>query len=58
MNWDRICTPIDQGGLGVRDLISFNKVLLGKWMWRFGLEDSKLWRHVLAVKYGVEGRGW
>jgi hypothetical protein len=27
-------------------------------MWRFGVEESKLWRLVLVVKYGVEGGGW
>ena len=58
VNWDRVCTPIDQGGLGVQDLISFNKVLLGKWLWRFGVEESKLCRCVFVVKYGVEGGGW
>ncbi len=58
MNWERVCTPLDQGGLSIRDLTSFNKALLGKWIWLFGIEESKLWRRVLAVKYGVEGGGW
>jgi hypothetical protein len=58
VNWNRVCTPIAQGGLGVRDLIFFSKAMLGKWLWRFGVEDSKFWRRVLAAKYGVEGRGW
>jgi hypothetical protein len=54
--WDRICSPIHQGGLGVRQLTPFNLALLGKWLWRFGLEESHLWRRVVAAKYGV-GRG-
>ena len=58
VNWDRVCTPLNHGGLGIRDMVSFNKALLGKWMWRFGVEELKLWRRVLAVKYGVEGGGW
>uniref|UniRef100_A0A2N9IY74 Reverse transcriptase domain-containing protein n=1 Tax=Fagus sylvatica TaxID=28930 RepID=A0A2N9IY74_FAGSY len=54
----RVCTPLAQGGLGVRDIISFNKALLGKWLWRFGIEESKLWRRVVAIKYGIERGGW
>jgi hypothetical protein len=53
-----VCTPLDQGGLGIRELLPFTKAFLGKWLWRFGVEDSNLWRHVVAVKYGVEGGGW
>ena len=58
VSWNKVCTPIAQGGLGVRDLISFNKALLGKWLWRFRVEDLKFWRLVLSAKYGVKGRGW
>uniref|UniRef100_A0A2N9FC99 Reverse transcriptase domain-containing protein n=1 Tax=Fagus sylvatica TaxID=28930 RepID=A0A2N9FC99_FAGSY len=54
--WERVCSPIQQGGLGVRHLIPFNRALLGKWLWQFGLEESHLWRLVVAAKYG-EGRG-
>jgi hypothetical protein len=58
VNWERVCTPLAQGGLGIRDMILFNKALLGKWLWRFEIEESKLWRRVVAVKYGIEGGGW
>ena len=56
--WDRICALIQQGGLGVRQIIPFNLALLGKWLWRFGLEESHLWRRVMAAKYGVGRGGW
>uniref|UniRef100_A0A2N9HB87 Reverse transcriptase domain-containing protein n=1 Tax=Fagus sylvatica TaxID=28930 RepID=A0A2N9HB87_FAGSY len=46
------------GGLGIRKLIPFNLALLGKWLWRFGSEESHLWRHVVAAKYGVDRGGW
>uniref|UniRef100_A0A2N9J584 UBC core domain-containing protein n=1 Tax=Fagus sylvatica TaxID=28930 RepID=A0A2N9J584_FAGSY len=46
------------GGLGVRPLIPFNRALLGKWLWRFGMEEHHLWRRVLVAKYGVERGGW
>jgi hypothetical protein len=30
--WDRVCSPIQQGGLEVRHLIPFNLTLLDKWL--------------------------
>ena len=27
-------------------------------MWRFGVEDLKLWKQLLVVKYGVVGGRW
>jgi hypothetical protein len=58
VNWDIVCSPIRYGGLGIRKIVVFNKALLGKWMWRFGIEDSKLWRRVIATKYGINSGGW
>ena len=55
--WDRVCSPIPQGGLGVRQLTPFNLALLGKWLWRFGVEESHLWRRVVVAKYGVDRGG-
>nr|XP_012574622.1 uncharacterized protein LOC105852691 [Cicer arietinum] len=31
VNWEKVCLPLEKGGLGVRDLKFFNKALLGKW---------------------------
>ena len=58
VGWDKMCTPKEYGGLGVRNLVFTNKALLGKWLWRFGLEESHLWRRVLVVKFGTEVGGW
>ena len=58
VDWDKVCAPIVNGGLGIRKLITFNKALLGKWLWRFGKEEDRLWRRVVASKYGEEWRGW
>ena len=30
----------------------FNEALLGKWLWRFGIEKDALWRQVIEMKYG------
>jgi hypothetical protein len=53
-----VCCPKEIGGWGVRNLVTFNKALLGKWLWRFGLEEHHLWCHVLVAKFGVELGGW
>ena len=45
---------IANGGLGIRKLTTFIKALLGKWLWRFGKEEDRLWRRVVASKYGVD----
>jgi hypothetical protein len=55
VSWDQVCSPITYGGLGVKNLILFNKALLGKWLWHFGSEESHLWRRVIAAKYGWNG---
>ena len=30
VGWDKVCAPLENGGLGVRKLTTFNKALLGK----------------------------
>uniref|UniRef100_A0A2N9FMM0 Reverse transcriptase domain-containing protein n=1 Tax=Fagus sylvatica TaxID=28930 RepID=A0A2N9FMM0_FAGSY len=58
VNWSQICAPLQVGGLAVRNLSSFNKALLGKWLWRYGLEREALWRLVVDAKYGSLWGGW
>lgn len=41
MKWSNLCKPLDQGGLGLRDLGCFNQALSAKVAWRlFENEDS------------------
>ena len=54
MGWDKVCAHLEIGGLGVRKLITSNKALLGKWLWRFGVEETRLWKRVVALKFGEE----
>ena len=48
---------IANGGLGIRKLTTCNKALLGKWLWRFGVEETQIWRRVVASKFGKEWGG-
>ena len=54
VKWDTICLPKEKGGLGVRDLASFNRALLCKWHWNMFHHTSTLRAKVLKSKYG----GW
>uniref|UniRef100_A0A2N9ESY8 PARP catalytic domain-containing protein n=1 Tax=Fagus sylvatica TaxID=28930 RepID=A0A2N9ESY8_FAGSY len=58
VGWDKVCAPKEVGGLGVRSLFLTNKALLGKWLWRFGVEGHHLWRRVLVAKFGSDLGGW
>ncbi|RZB94304.1 Nucleolin 2 isoform G [Glycine soja] len=44
----------DKGGLGIKDLKTFNTALLGKWRWDLFQQQGELWARILDSKYG----GW
>ena len=61
VDWDTVCLPKAEGGLGVRRLREFNVALLGKWCWRMLVDKEGLWYRVLKARYGEEGAaegGW
>jgi hypothetical protein len=63
VSWSDVCRPKKDGGLGVKDLKTFNLSLLAKWRWRLLSEDKPQWKLVLEAKYGGVGRfplsiGW
>ena len=58
LRWDKVCLPLQNGGLGIKNLRLFNQTLLGKWIWHFGTEREFLWRKVIVAKYGCDRGGW
>ena len=52
VNYDIVCPSKGNDGLGIRSLSMFNRALLGKWIWRFFVEDDSTWRTVISLKYG------
>jgi len=55
INWNSICLPKEEWGLGVRKVGAFNLSLLGKWCWRMLVDKEGLWYRVLKARYGEVG---
>ncbi|GKD86968.1 hypothetical protein Tco_1358122, partial [Tanacetum coccineum] len=55
VKWKTILLDPKSGGLGVGCLMSKNLGLLGKWKWRFLIEDKALWNIVIKEFYWADG---
>nr|XP_033510409.1 uncharacterized protein LOC104090014 isoform X2 [Nicotiana tomentosiformis] len=53
VKWLKATQPKFKGGLGIRDLQVHNKAMLLKWLWRYGQEESRLWKDIIVAKYGA-----
>ncbi|CAN1812553.1 LINE-1 reverse transcriptase homolog [Linum perenne] len=58
VRWSIVKAPVERGGLGVSDLRSMNTALLGKWVWRFGVERQAWWRELMVIKCGRGSSEW
>lgn len=57
-SWFDICKPFDQGGLGIRDLLTVNKSLLIQCAWRILENPNNLVSKILKEKYFPHGSFW
>ncbi|GJU20086.1 hypothetical protein Tco_1153428 [Tanacetum coccineum] len=53
--WDKIMSPLIQGGLGVGSLWTCNQAMLCKWWWRYCVENDATWCKLIRSIHGVEG---
>jgi hypothetical protein len=51
VSWDKLCRPKAQGGLGLRDPLTMNKVLTAKIWWRWLKQPQDLWAKFWRKKY-------
>jgi hypothetical protein len=55
LSWEKLVKPKKEGGLGFRDLHSFNIAMLARQAWRLLTEPSSLCARVLSAKYFPSG---
>jgi hypothetical protein len=48
VNWQRVHRSKELGGLGILNLISFNRALLVRWKWYEWRDPNKPWLHMTA----------
>ena len=51
INWGKLCSPKNRGGMGFRDLNTFNLAMLAKQAWRLIHESHSLFYRVYKAQY-------
>jgi len=49
VGWSTVSLPKSAGGLGIGSLRNKNNALLFKWLWRYGSEESSMWKDVIKT---------
>lgn len=47
----------EMGGLGIGRINEKNLALLGKWLWKFTVENDTLWQSIIIGYYGIHDNG-
>ncbi|GJT88766.1 hypothetical protein Tco_1070483 [Tanacetum coccineum] len=55
VSWEKVISPLNQGGIGIGSLKVSNHSLLAKWWWRFHAEESALWVKIIRSIHGIHG---
>ena len=58
VGWNKVFSPIVNWRLGFWRITTFNKALLGKWLWRYGVEQGQPWRGIIQAKYREQLGDW
>lgn len=56
--WEILKNRKDSDGMGFRDLVTFNKVMLGKQVWRMAQNPMALWCQIFKGLYFPNGEFW
>ncbi|XP_074282933.1 uncharacterized protein LOC141607480 [Silene latifolia] len=54
-SWNSICAPWGEGGFNVKELLSWNKALLSKWVWQLTTHRDCLWDS-WSLTYNLKGK--
>lgn len=54
VRWETVCSNKIRSGLHIRNPSLVNRALLGRWGWRFAMEENSFWKKAIRVKYKME----